>query len=782
MRRIRALLACWLFSRLALALVQPKYPLRLLLVDHYDSFTYNLADLFARVCVDPPHVVAYDALPDNIHDYDALILSPGPGSPPQSSIDLVRRHPNLPILGVCLGHQILGEAYGGRVVPAPVPIHGEVHEITLQTNDCPLFRGLPDRIPVTRYHSLQVVDLPSSVKATGLSEDGVLMGCQAPPHFGVQFHPESIGTVPYGEQMIANFCDLVASSARGATGLPMTMREPVAHMTIEKPTPRVFIRRVESAMKSEDVLNLIDAPYRVWLENGILGGSQHRRIEYFSPHEHSDMSGVYEYNDRDEVNVHDTDILSFLEDRLPSRLETVNWVNEDGSIATRLDSELPFDFRGGYVGYLGYEVRHDTQKYLEELEGGTYEAKATHGNPLPTAAFLYLTRSFVFHEGSWYLVGVAENDPTDEGIMTWVEEMAHTMEAWIPPVRPETPVYTNGFARPPVAFRPNRSRETYNRNFEDCLEYIRRGDSYELCLTNQLEATVPRRLDPLELYRTLQRRNPAPHSAFMQWKAPSSEFAICCSSPERFVSVRRTEGSWQAEAKPIKGTAARVLAAPGKELTAVQLATDEDRARELEKSVKNRAENLMIVDLLRNDMNRVCTTGSVHVAKLMAIESFATVHQMVSTIRGSLEVDAGPIDVLRACFPGGSMTGAPKLRTVELLDELEESVSRGPYSGSLGYISLNGSMDMNIVIRTAVLSSSQNDRWKVSVGAGGAITALSESDDEYQEMLLKSRAVRKAVEEWAVISHAFDASANEPTKSPDVEPVLSLNATRSSLR
>ena len=388
----------------------------------------------------------------------------------------------------------------------------------------------------------------------------------------------------------------------------------------------------------------------------------------------------------------------------------------------------------------------------------------------------------MFHKGSWYLVGVAENDAAVKGIMTWVEEMAHTMEAWIPPVRPEAPVYTNGFARPPVTFRPNRSRETYNRNFEDCLEYIRRGDSYELCLTNQLEATVPRSLDPLELYRTLQRRNPAPHSAFMQWKAPSSEFAICCSSPERFVSVRRTEGSWQAEAKPIKGTAARVLAAPGKELTAVQLATDEDRARELEKSVKNRAENLMIVDLLRNDMNRVCTTGSVHVAKLMAIESFATVHQMVSTIRGSLEVDAGPIDVLRACFPGGSMTGAPKLRTVELLDELEESVSRGPYAGSLGYISLNGSMDMNIVIRTAVLSSSQNDRWKVSVGAGGAITALSESDDEYQEMLLKSRAVRKAVEEWAVISHAFDASANEPTESPDVEPVLSLNATRSSLR
>jgi para-aminobenzoate synthetase len=225
------------------------------------------------------------------------------------------------------------------------------------------------------------------------------------------------------------------------------------------------------------------------------------------------------------------------------------------------------------------------------------------------------------------------------------------------------------------------------------------------------------------------------------------------------------------EAKPIKGTCARVLPKDiyvG--LSAAEAAEDERRARALKSSVKNRAENLMIVDLLRNDLSRVCEVGSVHVAKLMNIESYATVHQMVSTIRGRLNpAKANAVDVLKATFPGGSMTGAPKIRTMEILDRLEEGVSRGPYSGCLGYISMNGSMDMNIVIRSAVVQPAKpaslprtphtfsterkHEEWMVSIGAGGAITALSESTDEYEEMILKAKAVIEAVEEWAGATH-----------------------------
>jgi para-aminobenzoate synthetase len=208
----------------------------------------------------------------------------------------------------------------------------------------------------------------------------------------------------------------------------------------------------------------------------------------------------------------------------------------------------------------------------------------------------------------------------------------------------------------------------------------------------------------------------------------------------------------QAEAKPIKGTCARVQPQNGIFLNDSEVREDERRARSLEISLKNRAENLMIVDLLRNDMSRVCQIGSVHVAKLMAIESFATVHQMVSTIRGTLSEQMTPIDLLRASFPGGSMTGAPKMRTMELIEELEDNVSRGPYAGSLGYLSVNGCMDMNIIIRTAVVTPNENGGRKISIGAGGAITALSEAEDEYEEMLLKARAVVQAVQEWEAAS------------------------------
>jgi para-aminobenzoate synthetase len=213
------------------------------------------------------------------------------------------------------------------------------------------------------------------------------------------------------------------------------------------------------------------------------------------------------------------------------------------------------------------------------------------------------------------------------------------------------------------------------------------------------------------------------------------------------------------ESKPIKGTAARYAGAPDGVIESDEHARwlDSQIATGLSESVKDRAENLMIVDLLRNDLGRVCQVGSVHVPKLMQIESYATVHQMVSTVRGTLDGDAAhAIDVIEACFPGGSMTGAPKQRAMEILDEIERGVSRGPYSGCLGYISLNGCMDMNIVIRSAILTPSDDtdngedgmESWKVSVGCGGAITALSDSNDEYEEMLLKSRIVRSTISDW----------------------------------
>jgi len=252
-----------------------------------------------------------------------------------------------------------------------------------------------------------------------------------------------------------------------------------------------------------------------------------------------------------------------------------------------------------------------------------------------------------------------------------------------------------------------------------------RGESYELCMTNMLY--IDGQWDAWSLYSILRQVNPAPYSAYLDFSLSPKGPKICCSSPERFL-----QGSLQGqlEAKPIKGTAKRDLSSRVK---------DEAAAYSLLNSEKDRAENLMIVDLLRNDLGSVCESGSVHVPSLMQIETFATVHQMVSTIRGNRRKSLGIGQVIQSCFPGGSMTGAPKVRSMEILDTLEEG-PRGIYSGSIGYISWNEVFDLNIVIRTAIVNDSG-----IMVGAGGAIVVQSDPKSELEEMKIKAEPILHSI-------------------------------------
>jgi para-aminobenzoate synthetase component I len=244
-------------------------------------------------------------------------------------------------------------------------------------------------------------------------------------------------------------------------------------------------------------------------------------------------------------------------------------------------------------------------------------------------------------------------------------------------------------------------------------EYIVAGDIFQANLSQRFQA--PLREPPFELYRRLRRRNPAPFAAYLAF----GEVTVLSASPERFL---RLDPDGQVETRPIKGTRPRGLGPMH----------DAALGRALAESVKDRAENVMIVDLLRNDLSRVCRPGTVRVPELFALEQHPTVHHLVSTVLGELEPGADAVDLVRAAFPGGSITGAPKVRAMEIIAELEPT-RRGVYCGSIGYLSASGALDTSIVIRTFVLRDGE-----LYFQAGGGIVADSDPELEYRETLDKA--------------------------------------------
>ncbi|RKH48594.1 aminodeoxychorismate synthase component I, partial [Corallococcus sp. AB050B] len=390
-----------------------------------------------------------------------------------------------------------------------------------------------------------------------------------------------------------------------------------------------------------------------------------------------------------ETEAHATELFAFLQQEL-TRLRAP-------------PSGLPFDFLGGFVGYLGYELKHDCG------------ASAPHPSSDPDASLVLADRLLAWDhlERTVYLVALAPEHEAAQ-VQAWFDATEADLRA-LPALAPVAPG-----PGAPFPVRLARNRETYLADIQHCMAQLHEGETYEVCLTNKLLART--HVEPLSLYRSLRRLNPAPYAAYLRL----GTLGIACSSPERFL---RVDAERWVESKPIKGTLRRG-ATP---------AEDERLRQLLGSQEKDRAENLMIVDLVRNDLGRVCEVGSVHVPRLMHVESYATMHQLVSTIRGHLREGLTAVDAVRAAFPGGSMTGAPKERTMALIDRLERE-PRGVYSGAIGYFSATGAADLNVVIRTAVVRPGE-----VSIGAGGAIVALSDPAAELDEMLLKSHVVLKAL-------------------------------------
>jgi len=650
--------------------------MRTLIIDNYDSFTYNLFHQVGAVTGVAPTVVRNDE-PIDLDGYANVIISPGPGRPERPGdfgvcADVIRRA-TIPLLGVCLGHQGICHVHGGAVGPAPRVRHGETSPI--HHDGTGLFAGLPNPFDAVRYHSLVATRLPDDLAAIATSGDGVLMAVRHRhrPQWGVQFHPESIHT-EHGHRLLANF-----------------LRQPRVRPAVElrrTPAARAIVhRRVATAATAETVFDALhaDADHAFWLDSAaggrfsILGDASGPLARVLTADVTTGRLTVRRAGRPDEV------VAGGLLDWLDADL-TANRVAPTG---------LPFDFALGWVGYLGYELK---------AECGSPN---THSSPHPDAALVFADRAVVFdhHEGHVHLLAL-----TDDG---WLDTTEATLKTLTPQPADER--------EPEVGpLRPRHDRAAYLDRIAACQREIHAGETYEVCLTNQL--TAHGKLDPWPGYRRLRRANPEPFCAFLRF----GDVSVLSASPERFLKVT---ADGVAESRPIKGTRPR----------GATTAQDAALRGDLATSAKDRAENLMIVDLVRNDLGSVAVIDGVRVEKLFDVETHPTAHQLVSTVRAQLRADRSAVDCVRAAFPGGSMTGAPKLRTMEIIDRLEDG-PRGVYSGALGYFSLDGAADLSIVIRTLVV---EPDR--VSYGVGGAIIALSTPDAEVAETAVKATPLLRLV-------------------------------------
>ncbi|MBW5481411.1 aminodeoxychorismate synthase component I [Streptomyces bambusae] len=687
--------------------------MRTLLIDNHDSFTYNLYQLLGEVNGRPPVVVTNetDWSTLDMADYDAIVVSPGPGRPERErDFGISRRailESGLPVLGVCLGHQGICHLFGGKVSHAPLPMHGRISAITHDGSE--LFAGIPSPYDVVRYHSLAAIELPEELEPTAWTADGVVMAVRhrSLPVWGVQFHPESISS-EYGRELLANFRDQALAHAvrreqsPALTGRPGPYRAHVEKLDLLPDTEAAY-RELFAGNDHGfwlDSSNVIDGLSRF----SFMGDGTGPLSEYLTYQVLERTVRVHRPGGRDELV--EQSVFTYLEDQLAQRRIPV-------------PEGLPFEFNLGYVGYLGYELKADS---------GGQEA---HKADTPDAALLFADRMVAFDhaEGATYLLalsagsGAAGDDLDARG---WLDRTAARLRALGPAPAasgsaPRT-FATTGMTDPALGdlISMRHDRAGYLSRIAEIHQEIHDGESYEVCLTNQVGMQA--RIDPLETFSELRRISPVPYGALLDFPG----VAVLSASPERFMTVGTDR---TAESKPIKGTRPRG-ATP---------AEDEALKQDLLDNEKDRAENLMIVDLIRNDLNIVSEVGSVHVPKLFDVETYAPVHQLVSTIRGTLRDGESAVSAVRAAFPGGSMTGAPKVRTMEIIDRLEEG-ARGVYSGSIGWFSLGGAADLNIVIRTLVATED-----RITFGVGGAVIALSDPDEEFEETVVKSRAMVQAV-------------------------------------
>ncbi|EGE03538.1 para-aminobenzoate synthase [Trichophyton equinum CBS 127.97] len=756
--------------------------LRVVIIDHYDSYTNNIVQLLQdtwSVAVIRFDEFTWDTFKASVLPHlDAIILSPGPGSPDKESDfgfnSRLIREVNIPVLGICLGHQGIGTAFGAKIIHAPNIKHGQVCKI--HHNKTGIFEGLPEQFEGVRYNSLILPfnDLPKELELTAWTFDEgipVVMGIKhsSRPIYGTQWHPESVCS-KYGQHIMDNFRDKVlqfwasqpsdigTTHQISSTGLlpdSILSRSAIVkeaqgtfHPQNKRPWSiatdgvRPYYIQGTSLGKGVAPQTVFDTIIRnssldgeAWLDSARVRDAHSRNsylgIGAFTLCYWSETGKLSASQQGKQVKSEKltTSYWSWLDQFQQSIIEQNVESVQPALLGEDTQAGQPL-LQVGLIGYFGYEMKR------ESLPGYRYrrstEKENIHSVPDSQHLFTNVVLRLDNYTGEWMAFGLirrGEEDPIGKFINAHspIGLTQHEYECILSNTRelfaaPPSPPYT--LPTPLPSFEAIDDENSYSQKIHAAQQAIKEGETYEVTLTTRFRAHCPD-VDPYSLYLSLRSRNPAPYSAYIHF--PVSDTTILSSSPERFISV---DGDGVAEMKPIKGTLAVSPDQAEDERRKIQLATD----------VKELAENLMIVDLIRSDLHNISPSKSIQVPKLLQVESYETVHQLVTTIQSQIAKNVGGVKVVERCFPPGSMTGAPKLRSVKIIDELEGEPERGIYSGSLGYMCASGTVDQSVVIRTIVKNGAD-----LELGAGGAITWLSEPDKEWDEVMVKANAVAKAL-------------------------------------
>jgi para-aminobenzoate synthetase len=703
----------------------------ILLIDSYDSFTFNLSKLVELVTGAHVVTIRNDSIPfdelvnDVLPLFDAVVVGPGPGNPTNPDDVGVLPHlwqlendQILPIFGVCLGFQSMILGFGGQIRRLQNIKHGQIGQI-VHTGTY-LFESIAQsNFPSTRYHSLHGTNPSSDILPLAYcsDEEHILMAGMhtKKPFYGVQYHPESICS-EFGEQVIANFWKLAQqwSVENGRqTRKDTTLFElEEAHYGI-KPLA-LFPKLPESddaqvdilfrtlndfSLEAADIcdnlkenfilLNSAADPGR-WSIIGVLEPGKTNVITYYTGNPQHSYLSKWGENNCQPVKLGDSGIWEMLASYMAPKIAKFKNIQLSPPEA---------NFVGGLVGYISYEAGIDRHvKKAPQFSGDTSD--------YADVSLVDIERCILVDNSTriLYTVSLINDD--------WVDMM-------LDKITQMTPRQVQNLGVHPKVEMPNQ--QSYIEKIKQAKEFLKSGDSYELCLTAQTKLTFPEIIDPWTLYKILLNKNPSPYSCFMD--LPNS--ILVGSSPERFMSWRR-DGTCQF--RPIKGTVKK-----GPNMT-------REKAEAILNTPKERGENLMIVDLIRHDLNQLLS--NVRVDRLMTVEEYKTVYQLVSVISGDLPDAYFGIDLLAHSLPPGSMTGAPKIRSVEILNGLEDRHRRGIYSGVAGYWSVLDEGDWSVIIRSAFSYKSDPLNWRI--GAGGAITILSDEREEWDEMKTKLESALQA--------------------------------------